>query len=204
MVEVSAILASAGALTAAIKAAAPLVQSMSSGIFAQNKKAKQQLVERLDEAQKLLRQTGELAAVAADYCRTHEDVLQLLWRCREAEQCLKDNLDACRDRQSMDYAGKWQLLEAMFQNIDRDADVPRKVMMDRAAWYQIEDRTQIPMLLQQFTGAYNRALGCIHAGNVDVLGREISDMVGRLQEVETGLRITLYDRILEELKRLGQ
>jgi len=204
VVELSTLLTAVGAVSSCIKEAVPIVQTIHSGIIARNKKAQDKLMQRLKELQQNLQHVGELGQRTEDYLRTHENILELQWLCSRAESFLKDNLDDCRSRTSTNYAGNWNVLDTMFQTIDTNREASRKVVMDLAEWYDEKDRNQIELLLQQFTSAYDRAATHVRHQVPSDLLYELRGMTSALQDAETVLRNTIYNRILRALKTLGQ
>ncbi|RMF29186.1 MAG: hypothetical protein D6759_14415 [Chloroflexi bacterium] len=201
--DLSTLLSSVGLLNSLVEETIPLVQTIRSGFRANNEEAKQHLSERLKQLQQNLQQAGQLARVAEAYLRTYEDVLELVWLCRRAERFLKGNLDNCRNRDNPDYLGCWNVLDAMFETIDSNRDTPRKAVMDRARWYDEEDKKQIEILFQQFTQAYERASVCVRTKVADDLLHELRGMTRSLQDAEALLQSTLYDKILRALQALG-
>lgn len=204
VVELSALLSAVGAVTPLMRGMVPIVQTIRSGVMARNKEMKQQIMQSLEELQHNLQHAGELAQVVEGYFRTHENVLELRSLCSRAEDFLRDNLDECRSRQSANYTGNWNVLYTMFQTIDANRDVSRKVVMDRAEWYDGKDRDQIELLLQQFTSAYDRAETLVRQKSATDLLHELRSMTSALQDAETLLRNTIYDKILKALQKLGK
>lgn len=203
VLELSALIAAVEAVSLLVKGTVPVVRAIRSGVMARNEEAKRQLMQSLEQLQQNLQHAGELAQVAEGYFQTLENVLELRSLCGRTEGFLKDNLNECRNSDSANYAGNWRVLEAMFQTIDSNRDAPRKVVLARAEWYDERDRDQIGLLLQQFTAAYERAAA--HARNkiADDLLYELRGMISPLQDSETLLRNTVYDKILRTLQKLG-
>lgn len=203
VLELSALITAVEAVSLLIKGTAPIVRTIRSGMMARNEEAKKQLMQSLEGLQQNLEHVGELAQVAEGYLQTLENVLELRYLCGRVEGFLKDTLDECRSRDSANYVGNWRVLEAMFQIIDSSRDAPRKVVLDRAEWYDKSDKDKIELLLQQFTAAYERAAA--HARNkiADDLLYELRGMISPLQDAETLLRNTVYDKILRTLQKLG-
>lgn len=204
VVELSTLLAAVGAVSSCIKEAVPIVQTIRSGVMARNKEAQEKLTKSLKELQQNLQHAGELAQRTEEYLRTHENILELQWLCRRAEGFLKDNLDDCRSRNSANYTGNWNVLDTMFQTIDTNREASRKVVMNRAEWYDERDKDQIEILLQQFTSAYDKAAAHVKHQVASDLLHELHSMTSALQDAETLLRNTIYNRILRTLQKLGQ
>jgi hypothetical protein len=109
--ELIGLLEAVGSITALVNQAGGLVQKIQSRILAQNKQVQQQLADTIKKTQESIAQAGSLAHVAEDYSRTQENILQALWRCREAESFIKDNLIDFRNRERDNYSNKWMLLD---------------------------------------------------------------------------------------------
>ena len=76
--------------------------------------------------------------------------------------------------------------------------------MDRAEWYDEKDKTQIELLVQQFTSAYERAATHVRQKLAGGLSHELRGMTNALKDVETLLQDTIYRKTLSALKGLGQ
>jgi len=203
VLDLATLISAVGMINSLLKESLPLIQTIRSGMLARNDEAKQQLATKLNQLQQNIQHAGELARVAEEYSRTLENVLELLWLCRRAERFLNDNLDDCRKRNSGNYAGNWKVLEAIFETINSNSDTLRKVVMDRAKWYDEKDKAQIELLYGKFQSAYDRASTDVRNKVADELLYELRSMTGLLQEVETLLRDTVYDKILRTLQKLG-
>ncbi len=203
-IELSALVTAVGAISALMKETVPVVQTIRSGFMARNKAAQEKLTQSLTELQRNLQHAGELARVAESYLKTHENILELRMLCSRAEAFLKENFEECRSSGSRNYAGSWNVLDTMFQTIDDTRDTPRKVIMDRAEWYDEKDKNQINGRLQDFSSAYQRAAASVELKAASKLSHELRGMTSTLQDVETLLRNTIYDTILRALQRLEQ
>ena len=203
--ELAALIAAVEGVTLLIKGTTSAIQSIRSGKMArkEEEEAKQQLVGSLEQLQKNLQHTGELAQAAEEYFKALENVLELRSLCERAEGFLKDTLNECRNRDSANYAGNWRVLEAMFQTIDRNSHASRKVVLDCAEWYDQSDKDKIEIYLQQFTAAYERASAYARNNIADDLLHELRGMISSLQNAETLLRNTVYNKIMRTLQKLG-
>jgi hypothetical protein len=201
--ELNLLITAVGAISSLVKDTVVTVQAIRSGLMTKNDETKQQLAESLKQLQQNLQHAGELSHAAEGYFQTYENILELLSLSRRLERFLKDNLDDLRDRRNSNYAGGWKVLEAMFETIDSRREAPQKVVLDRAQWYDKDDKAQIELLLQQFTSAYERASTHLRHRIADDLQFELQATTRYLQDVHTLLRSTLYDKILKTLQKLG-
>ena len=201
--DLSVLLSSVGTITSLMEGSVKLVQTIRSGLVARNDEVKKQLTTSLTELKQNLEHARELARMAEVYSRTHENILELLWLCRRAERFLRDNLDDCRNRTCANYTGNWKVLDVIFETIDSNRDSPRKVVMDRAEWYDKDDKAQVELLLHQFTSHYDQASACVRNKVADDLLHELRDMTSPLQDAETLLRTTVYEKILMALQKMS-
>ena len=201
--ELNVLISAVGAISSLVKDTVVSVQAIRSGWMAKNDEAKEQLAESLKQLQESLQHAGELSLAAESYFQTYENIVELLSLSRRAERFLKDNMDELRDRRNPNYEGDWRVLEAMFETIDSRRDAPQKVVLDRAQWYDKDDKAQIELLLQQFTASYERASTHLRHKVADDLAYELQGTNRSLQDSYTLLRNTLYDKILRTLQKLG-
>ena len=203
-IELTALLGAVGAVSSLVKEAVPLVKAIRSGFMTKNQEAKDQLEKGLGALQKSLKDAGALAQVAESYFRTHENILELRSLCGRAQTFLEDNLNDCSNRTNAGYTGNWNVLNTMFQNIDANRDEPRKVVLDRAEWYDVEDKNQIELLLQQFNDAHTEATVQVRQKLAIELRSSLRRMTSALNDTESLLRSTIYDKILRGLQKIGQ
>ncbi len=202
-VELAALITAVSSVSTLVKEAAPIVESIRSGVMARNDEQKQKLAQKLELLEQNLQRAGQLSQVAESYFQTQENILELLALCRRAEVFLKDNLAESRDRSSADYTLNWKVLDGIFETIDSNREAPRKVVLDRSEWYDSSDKDKIELLLQQFTSSFERASTNVRNKLADDLLFELRGMTNHLQDVETLLRNSLYNKILRALQTLG-
>jgi hypothetical protein len=92
----------------------------------------------------------------------------------------------------------------MFETIDSSQESPRKALAARLRYYDKEDQGRLDTHLNEFTMAYTRGAMCVRGKRADDLVAEMRQMIQPLQEAQTVLRSTLYDRILQTLQGLGR
>jgi len=201
--ELPVLISAVTALSGLVKETTPLLDSIRSGFAAKNDKAKQDLSQHISRIESSLTQAGELARVTESYLQTHDNIVDLLSLSRRAEQFVKDDLGSLRDRTAIGYGGGWKLVDEMFSGIDRNRDAPRRVVLDRSEWYDAKDKTQIELLLHDFTSAYDSAAAYVSSRAPESLLPQLGIMTRKLQEVDSLLRETVYGSILPALQKLG-
>lgn len=202
--ELGLILEAVGGVGGLVKQALSIAETVRTDLLGgnKNKETKQKLTEQLQKLEDNVRQTGQLAVYLEGYLQTHENVLELLALCLQTRRFLEANAEACRNRDHAAYPGNWSVIGAWFEIVDSRRDAPRKVVQDRAEWYDVKDKAQIEAFLQQFTSAYDRASVSVRTRVASDLLHELSDMIRPLQETDTALRTTIFDQILKTLQGL--
>ncbi len=202
-VTVEVLVAAVGAISTFVKEAGPIVNTIRSGFMARNKEAQMQLAQKLQELQHNLQLVGELTQVVETYFETHENVLELLSHCSRAQEFLKENIEECRNKDTGNYSGNWKILDIIFQNMKRSDKAANKVILDRAKWYDQQDKDQIELLLQQYTAHYGRGEASVRHKVADDVLHELRGMTNALEDTEALLRNTIYGKILKALQSLG-
>jgi hypothetical protein len=140
--------------------------------------------------------------VADSYSQTLEKVTTLLELCKRAKTFLRENMGDLSDGASASYVADWRVLEAIFEGIEANRDVPRSVMLGRAQWYDQSDEDTVEMRLNDFSLAYKGASKSVDARDARDTQRELESMIGPLEDVEVLLRDTIYKKVLNTLQNM--
>lgn len=189
------------AVDSIVRETADLVRGIRSGVMARNDEVRARLQERLTSLEQSLADAGRLAAVAEAYTRTNEKVVDLQAACRRVDRFLRDNMSALADGGSS-YDADWRLLDTLFDAVSERRDVPRSAVLDRSEWYDVEDRAKIDMRLNHFSDAYARASVAINGKAARDTHTYVRTMIEALDDVETLLETTIYDKVLRTLQDL--
>jgi hypothetical protein len=200
--EIAGLVFAVEKVTGLVAASAGLVKEIRArGLFTNNEKAKEELGKKLAELQANLEAAGKLSEAAEAYSRTRENVLELLWLCRRAQRFVDDYLEQKpADNEDPMF---WRVLEEIFQFIESSRETPLKVMFSRADWFDEQDKGQMETLLNQFNHGYTTAVTFLRVKRPSELSQELRVMTARLQEADSLLQGTLYDKILRGLKKIS-
>ena len=201
-VELAAAIAAVEGVSSLVKASSELVARIGEGFFRRENGAKRELQEKLAELEESLDHGSDLARVAGAYLRVHEKVATLLHLCKRTDAVLRATVDDLEDDRSPAYDAAWRVMQTLFESIGDNRDVPRSVLLDRAEWYDVQDKAQIELRLNDFSFAYAAAADSVRSKLVRDARRDLETMVRSLEDVETLLRTTVYDKILRALEAL--
>ena len=101
------------------------------------------------------------------------------------------------------YQADWRLVDALFDGVRQGQSVPRSVLLDRAEWYDADDKAKIELRLNEFNGAFQVVSKSVQRRFASDVESEIARLIGPLEDVELLLRSTMYDKILDSLGRVG-
>ena len=203
-VELAAAIAAVKAVSSLVKESSTLVESVADGLGGRNKRAKQELREKLDTLQQHLGRASDLARVAEAYSRAHEQVVTLRQLCERVDDFVRDNMEALSTRStSPEYTTSWRLVERLVDPIDDNRDLPIGAVRDRERWYDTQDKAQIELRLADFNNAYRDAKSALRQRFARDLEAALRQMVEPLREVEVFLESTMYDKVFRALQTLG-
>ena len=181
----------------------PIAASIRSGLGAKNDELKAALINKLAELETSVARASELARAAQAYGEYLENISELLWLSRRLQRVVNDNKDDLEQAGTERYAVNWKLVDTVLEMIDARSEVPRKGWMGLDAWYYKDDEKPMHGLLHGFSTAYNKATGTAKYRKPHDLEYHVAAMVSSLQEAETLIRTTVYDRILGTLQQLN-
>ena len=199
ILEAIAAIKAAGAIA---RAADEAVKALRTGVFARNDDLKKKLEAQLQELRNSLHHAGQIATLAAEYAQAHQKVRALTELCNRANLFLRDNMDSLCEHDDPNYLSDWRVLEMIFDGIRDNQDVPRLAALDRANWYDDQDRAQIDMRLEDERRAYDQAADAVARKAARDLERHVKAMIDSLAQVNLMLENTLYAKMFDALKAL--
>jgi hypothetical protein len=202
-IELALAIEAVRAVSSLVTSSADAAKSIRSGFRARNEEARRELETRLAELGRALDHAGALARAAEAYSRTLENIVSLLQACGRVRDFLQANLEDLSESSGADYHADWRVVDAMFDAIRENQSVPRAVLLDRAEWYDQEDKDKIELRLSDFNGAFRDASKSARNRFVRDLENELRGMISPLEDVEFLLRATVYDKILRTLEEIG-
>ena len=200
--ELAALLAAIETSRAIVREGAALVQTIRKGLSGRNEAVRAELTAKLQSIEERLASIGKVAEVAESYLRTYDNIGDLLSTSEELIQFVKDSGADLRDSRNAGYAPDWDRIASVYRRLGEDSEAPKKVMLDRAEWYDDRDKIQIEGKLKEFSSAYDRAKGFVEGKKMDGVKSELEQMIRPLSEAHTLLSSTLYEQILPSLQRL--
>jgi hypothetical protein len=171
-------------------------------VFARNDELKKKLEAQLQELRNSLHHAGQIATLASEYTRAYQKVRALSDLCNRANLFLRENMDSLADRDAPNYESDWRVLELTFDGIRDNQDVPLLAALDRANWYDDQDRAQIDMRLRDERRVYDKAADAVTRRAAREVEREVKTMIDVLAEVNLMLEDTLYAKMFDALKTL--
>ncbi len=178
------------------------VRALRTGVFARNDDLKKKLEKQLEELRNSLHHAGQIATLAAEYAQAHQKIRALTELCNRANLFLRDNMDSLCERADSNYLSDWRVLEMVFDGIRDNQDVPRLAALDRANWYDDQDRAQIDMRLEDERAAYAKAAEAVGRKAARDVEREVKTMIDSLAQVNLMLEDSLYGKMFDALKAL--
>lgn len=203
-VEIAALVGAVGGITKLVEESVSLINAVRSGFRTDNKQAKEDLSRAVSDLKSRLRAVGVLARTAETYLDVHESLLRLLSSCERLSQFLRENRDDASNWKSSNYAGDWRVIDTLVQEITNGNEVPRRVLLDRAEWFDADDKAKIQIKLNDFTEKFNKATVHANAKQVDGLSAQLEDMVGQLRDADILVKDTVDHKILGTLAALDQ
>lgn len=202
-IELALAIEAVRAVSSLVTSSADAARGIRSGFRAKNEEARRELETKLAELGRALDHAGKLAHAAEAYSRTLENIVALLQACKRVQDFVQANLEDLSESSRGDYDADWRVIDAMFDAIRENQSVPRAVLLDRAEWYDKDDKNQIELRLGDFSGAFRDASKSARNRFVRDLENELRGMISPLEDVEFLLRATVYDKILRTLEEIG-
>lgn len=203
-IEIAALVGAVGGISKLVEESVSLVNAVRSGFGTNNKQAKQDLTRAVSDLQSRLRAVGALARMADTYLDVHDSLLRLLSSCERLSQFLRENRDDASNWKSSNYTGDWRVVDTLMQEITNGNEVPRRVLLDRAEWFDADDKAKIQTKLNDFTEKFNKATVHANGKQVDGLSAQLEDMVGQLRDADILVKDTVDHKILGTLSALDQ
>jgi hypothetical protein len=200
--ELAVLLASIGTAKTLVREGVELIGSIRDGLAKKNDQVRQDLTTALKGLEERLDGVGKVAEVAESYFRTHENVTGLLSTCQRLQLFVEDNELELGDWKSPGSEASWRLVAGLYQRLNETRDAPKKVLLDRADWYDEQDRAQIAGKLNDFSSAFDRAKGFVDEKKVPGLKNQLEQMITPLLDAELLLEATIFDKILPSLQKL--
>ena len=178
------------------------VKTLKVGWSQRSTKVKEQLESDVAKLRESLQHAGRLATLASEYSRAYEKVQALSELCNRANLFLRENMDSLAKRTAPEYESDWRVLELIFDGIRDNQDVPDLAALDRAKWYDDQDRAQIDLRLEDERRAYDKAADAVGRRAVRDVEREVKTMIDALSQVDLMLENSLYGKMFDALKAL--
>jgi hypothetical protein len=193
----------------AVKGAAVVARTIDTGVKAlklgwsqRSSKVKEELESDVAKLRESLQHAGRLATLASEYSRAYEKIRSLNELCNRANLFLRENMDALSHRNDVSYESDWRVLELIFDGIRDNQDVPDLAALDRANWYDDQDRAQMDLRLDDERRAYGKAADAVARKAARDAEREVKAMIDALSQVDLMLENSLYGKMFDALKAL--
>jgi hypothetical protein len=192
-----------GAIVTGAKQAIEKIQGGWGAKKKQTEDAKKELQEKLAMLEAKLGNIGQIARAAEAYLRAHENLLALGAVCHQVEEFINTHGGSLGNVTSGRFKHDWQLLDQLYNEVEKNQQTARRVVMDREEWYDEQDKAQINGNLMESTMALERVSKDIRNRSADSLAMEVETMQRHIVNADTALQDTLYRKILDTLQRLA-
>jgi hypothetical protein len=193
----------------AVKGAAVVARTIDTAVGAlrlgwsqRSSKVKEKLESDVATLRDSLQHAGRIAALASEYSRAYEKIRSLNDLCNRANLFLRENMDSLSKRNNATYDSDWRVLELIFDGIRDNQDVPNLAALDRAKWYDDQDRVQIDLRLDDERKAYDRAAEAVARRAARDAERAVKAMIDALSQVDLMLENSLYGKMFDALRAL--